>query len=195
MGYWGKDCPAKGGEHKHLAALLEKAIPFRATAHAKPRRWIWKHLKRFIEARQAEAKTRNTLAAIKYPQLCQAGRQLRSICGDGLRVIVCDRPVQESIDSLIRRTRSTGPAATAIADHQRWLAQGRDAFAAEIPDQVCRIAYDQLLEDPAGQLNHVADWLGLQPTADQLAAAVAAIDPAKRHITSPSAHTSHPEPA
>jgi len=185
MGYWGKDSPAKGGEHKHLATILEKAIPFRSTAHARPRRWIWKHLRRFIAARQAEAKPRNTLPAIKYPQLCQAGRQLRSICGDGLRVIICDRPIQESIDSLTRRTGATGPAAEAIAAHQRWLAAGRDALAAEIPDQVCRIAYADLLTAPASQLTRITDWLALQPTAAQLAAAVAAIDPNKRHVRIP----------
>jgi hypothetical protein len=182
MGYWGKGSQAKGGEHKHLAALLEKAIPFRATAHAKPRRWIWRHLKQFIEARQAEAKTRDTLAAIKYPMLCQAGRQLRSICGDGLRVIVCDRPIEESIESLIRRTKATEPGGDVLAAHQRWLAQGRDAFVAEIPDQVLRVEYSELLADPADQLRRIMAWLGREPTDDQIAAGAASVDPAKRHV-------------
>ena len=182
MGYWGKHSPAKGGEHKHLATIMEQSIPFRSTAHARPRRWLWRHLKAFIEARQRESTSRGLFAAIKYPQLCQAGRQLRNICGDGLRIIIADRPIQESIDSLIRRTNATGPAAEAIAAHQRWLAQGRDALAAEIPDQVYRVAYDALLTDPAGQLTQLTDWLGLQPTAAQLAAAAAAIDPNKRHV-------------
>ena len=192
MGYWGKHSPAKGGEHKHLAKLLEQAIPFPASGRrepagfSRPRRWLWRHLKAFIEARQRESSSRGLLPAIKYPQLCQAGRQLRSICGDGLRVIIADRPIQESIDSLIRRTNATGPAAEAITAHQRWLAQGRDALAAEIPDHVYRVAYDALLTDPAGQLTRLTDWLGLQPTAAQLAAAAAAIDPNKRHVSATS---------
>jgi hypothetical protein len=197
QGYWGKDSPARGGEHRELATILEAAMAHPVTQSGKPRRWLWKRLKAFITARQAEAATRGQLAAGKYPQLCQCGRQLRNICGQGLRVIVCDRPVDESIASFVRRNGAdgrglgTGEAAAAIAAHQRWLAAGRDALAGEIPDQVCRVAYDQLLADPAGQLTRVAAWLGLQPTADQLTAAVAAIDPAKRHITSPSSHDSH----
>jgi hypothetical protein len=150
---------------------------------SRPRRWLWRHLKAFIEARQRESASRGMLPAIKYPQLCQAGRQLRSICGDGLRIIIADRPIQESIDSLIRRTNATGLAAEAIAAHQRWLAQGRDALAAEIPDQVYRVAYDDLLTDPAGQLAQLTAWIGLQPTADQLATAAGAIDPSKRHVS------------
>jgi len=217
IGYWGKHSPAKGGEHKHLATIMEQAIPFPATdrrqpagsipspasgwrqpagsipspasgwrqpaGFSRPRRWLWRHLKAFIEARQRESASRGMLPAIKYPQLCQAGRQLRSICGDGLRIIIADRPIQESIDSLIRRTNATGLAAEAIAAHQRWLAQGRDALAAEIPDQVYRVAYDDLLTDPAGQLAQLTAWIGLQPTADQLATAAGAIDPSKRHVS------------
>lgn len=191
QGYWGKDSPAKGGEHRELAEIMETAIPLPVVQSRKKRQWLWRKLKEFIAARQAEATGKGKLPAAKYPQLCQAGRQLRNLCGQGLRLIVCDRSVDESIASLVRRTKATGEHAEQIAAHQRWLAAGRDALAAEIPDQVCRVAYDQLLEDPASQLNRIADWLGLQPTADQLAAAVAAIEPAKRHITSPSSHDSH----
>jgi hypothetical protein len=196
QGYWGKDSPAKGGEHRELAEIMDTAMPLPVVQSRKKRQWLWRKLKKFIAARQAEAATAGErggvsppLPAAKYPQLCQAGRQLRNLCGQGLRLIVCDRPVDESIASLVRRTQAAGGYAEQIAAHQRWLAAGRDALAAEIPDQVCRVAYDQLLADPAGQLTRIADWLGLQPTADQLAAAVAAIDPAKRHVTASTFHS------
>lgn len=182
QGYWGKDMPARGGEHRHLAAVMEAAIPLPAVHFRKPNRWLWKKLKHFIGARQQEAKPRNVVAAGKYPQLCQAGRQLLAICGKGLRVIVCDRPIDESISSLVRRTWASGDQAAAIADHQRWLAAGRDWIVEQIPDQVCVVEYADLLTNPHQVLQRVTDWLGLQPTADQLTAAVAAIDPNKRHI-------------
>jgi len=176
-GYWGKHSPARGGEHRQLAALLEKTIPFRAVHHAKPSRWLWRNLRQFIAARQVEAQARNTLPVIKYPQLCQAGQQLQSICGRGLRVILCDRPIHESIDSIVRRTAASPALAAAVAAHQRWLAAGRDALAAKIPDQVYRVRYAELLADPATQLTAILDWLGLQCTPAQLATAVAAIHP------------------
>ena len=68
---------------------------------------------------------------------------------------MCDRPLEESIASLVRRTQAAGGHAEQIAAHQRWLAARRDAVAAEIPDQVCRVAYDQLLAEPAGQLTRM----------------------------------------
>ena len=182
MGYWGKDSPARGGELKRLAAIMEQAIPFRATAHAKPRRWIWKQLKPFLQGQIQAANARGMLAAVKYPQLCQAGRQLLSICGESLRVIICDRPIEESIASVIRRTKAVEADREALAAHQRWLAQGRDAFAAEIPDQVLRVEYSELLADPAGQLRRIMAWLVREPTDEQITAGAASVDPAKRHV-------------
>lgn len=181
-GYWGQHSPARGGEHRQLAALLEKAIPFRAVAHAKPRRWLWRQLRQFLAAHQVEARARGLLPAIKYPQLCQAGPQLQSLCGEGLRIILCDRNVQDSIDSLVRRTAASPELAGAVAAHQRWLAAGRDALVAQIPDQVYRLRYTDLLADPAAQLTSVLHWLDLHPTPAQLANATNAIKaPSTKH--------------
>lgn len=181
-GYWGRDTTAKGAEHRDLAGLLEAALPFRGTEPAKPRRWLWRRLSDFIRVRQTEAAARGLVAAAKYPQLCQAGRQLRTICGDGLRVIVCRRPDAESVQSIIRRTRANGDDAARLTAHQRWLAAGRDSLAAAIPGQVYQVDYADVLADPPGQLSRLAAWLGLSATPEQHAAAIASIRPELRHI-------------
>lgn len=182
QGFWGKKQPSRGGEHKQLAAIMEAAAPLLGAQLAKPGPWIRKRLQGFVAARQAEAAAKPSLAAAKYPQLCVAGKQLRKVVGEGLRVIVCDRPTDESIESLVRRTKTTGPAADVLAAHQRWLADGRDSIARAIPRRTIRVDYAALLADPASQIRRVCTWLGLSPTPQQLAAAAAVIDPTKRHV-------------
>jgi GR25 family glycosyltransferase involved in LPS biosynthesis len=181
-GYWGAKSPAKGGEHRELAAILEKALPFGAVKRVKPRRWLWHRLRKFISDLQSAALHRGTIAAAKYPQLCQTGRQLQNLCGERLRVIVCDRPIEESIASIHRRTCADDATRDKLTAHQRWLAAGRDAIADAIPGQTRRVSYSALLADPAGQLHALSDWLGLQPTNDQYAAAECSILPKLRHV-------------
>lgn len=187
QGYWGRNNPVRGGEHKQLAKILETAMPLQDSVARKPGRWLRKQLQGFISARQSEAEGNGAIAAGKYPQLCIAGPQLRKLLGHGLRVVICDRPVEESIASLIRRTNSTGPAADVLTAHQRALANARDALAIAIPHRIIRIDYAALLADPAGQIQRVCSWLGLAPTPAQLLAAAAEINPDKRHIAKPAA--------
>ena len=64
-------------------------------------------------------------------------------------MIVCDRPIEESIESLICRTKATELGGDVLASHQRWLGEGRDTLADEIPDQALHVSYAVLLRDPA----------------------------------------------
>ena len=127
MGYWGKESPARGGEHRDLAAICERAFPFPLTEQKRKRRWIYRSLQTWINARQQEAKGRGTIAAAKYPQLCRAGRQLFNLLGDRLRVIAIERPIEESIKSIQRRAAKVAPAGK-LAEHQRWLEEGRQSI-------------------------------------------------------------------
>jgi len=182
MGYWGKESPARGGEHRDLAAICERAFPFPLTEQKRKRRWIYRSLQTWINARQQEAKGRGTIAAAKYPQLCRAGRQLFNLLGDRLRVIAIERPIEESIKSIQRRAAKVAPA-DKLAEHQRWLEEGRQSILQNAAD-VLRIGYGALLNDPERELRRVVEWLDIEPTAEQMAAAVAHVKPEMRHVTS-----------
>jgi hypothetical protein len=172
-GFWGKGTPAAGGEHRQLARICEAAWPFKSTRPAKQPRWIRQQLAAFVRDRRREAP--GMILGVKYPQLCLGGQQLRLICGQDLRVLVCDRPLEEAIPSIWRRTKAKGAAAEALAAHQQLLAAARDKFADQMGENALRVKYADLLDDPPGTLTTVAGWLGLQPTEAQLANAVASI--------------------
>ena len=117
---------------------------------------------RWIRNRQREATQRGTIAGGKYPHLCVMGEELTAICGDGLRVIHINRPLEESIESLKRRSRLangwlriTDEQAEAV---QRWLWAGKEAFLKEVAETSLwgcplTIEYDDLLQDPEKQDN------------------------------------------
>jgi hypothetical protein len=108
------------------------------------------------------------------------GPELVEAAGDALRVVVCDRPLEESIESLRRRSRDakgwlaiTDAEAEAV---QRWLWQERDSFLSTFPaDLVYRVDWRAMRDDPAAVVGDLVEFLGVEPTAAQLSAAVAHI--------------------
>lgn len=173
-----------GGEAVGLAQICERAARFPATEIQLPEGQLRRQLAAWIRARQREASQRGTIAGGKYPHLCAMGKQLTAICGDGLRVIHIDRPLVESIESLKRRSRqaqgwlrTTDDSAVAV---QRWLWQAKHEFLRDT--EHLTVDYDALLRDPKRQIERVVDYLPIRPTARQLAAATAHVDPRQCHV-------------
>ena len=132
VGYYGTD-PDKncGFEAQGLMQICERAIPFPATSVVQSPEALDRAMRRWIMARQAEAAKTDRFAAGKYPMLCRLGDSLRRVCGDGLLVIDCDRPLEESVASLIRREPRRDPKASAA--HQEWLLSGKSDLLAFDP--------------------------------------------------------------
>lgn len=146
-----------GFEAVGIRDICEKIIPF---PEVKPR-WapgrIRNKLQAWINSKRKEGIQAKVKAGCKYPQLCQLGPYLQDILGDHLRVIISDRPVEDSIKSIIKRQPNMDPAL--LEKHQRWLAEGRDELAASLPkDQVLRVPYYSLLEDPENWSLKIADF-------------------------------------
>lgn len=178
----GKSC---GYEAEGLMGLCEQAIPFPSTDLALKPGQVWARLRQWITGRKKEAHQKKTLAAGKYPQLCRMGNQLRNVCGSHLRVLVADRPLEESIQSLIRRCPDQDPQQ--LEEHQRWLFEGREELIQNLEDhQVHRVNYADLLADPEGQVRDIAQWLDLnfQDLDERIQKAVDTVNPDKRHIFS-----------
>lgn len=161
-----------GGEAVGLASICEWAARFPATAINRPRSQLKTKLERWIRGRLVERQ----IAGGKYPHLCAMGDELIDICGDNLRVIVCDRPLDESIESLKRRSAAASGWLAASDEQsesvQRWLWEERNRFVESVPSKnVLRLQWSETLGNPARTVEEMARFLGISPTDEQMLAA------------------------
>jgi hypothetical protein len=119
------------------------------------------------------------MAGGKYPHLCGMGAALREACGDRLRIIHSERPLDESIASLRDRSRhATGwlHVDDAQAERvQRWLWEAKHELLQELPH--LSVAFADLLADPRREIERIVAWLELAPSEDAVARAVAHVRP------------------
>jgi hypothetical protein len=162
-----------GGEAVGLANTCEWAARFPATTIVRPRQAVQSRLSSWIERRLRD----RDIAGGKYPHLCALGKELMAVCGDRLRVVVCDRPLEDSIDSLKRRSRKCR-GWLAVSDEQaeavqRWLWEERNKFLSQIDEsRVLRLPWKQTRETPAVSAAALIEFLGIRPSPEQVAAAV-----------------------
>ena len=158
-----------GGEAAGLASICERAARFpstsirsRASAELQLSGWIHRRMKN------------HKISGAKYPHLCVFGSALRNACGRGLRVIHCDRPLEDSVESLRRRSRlCTGWLAASDEQCdavQRWLWSHKTEFL-ESCDHY-NVRYENLLADPSEAVDGIIDYLGISPSPEQRAAAI-----------------------
>ena len=163
-----------GGEAVGLAEICEWAARFPTPRVTVGREALAGRLRKWVNAR---LKGRE-IAGGKYPHLCAFGMELMEATGERLRVVVADRPLEESIESLKRRSRKlkgwlgiTDDQAEAV---QRWLWSEREKFLALVPEgQVLRLPWDATQDDPAAAVEALVAFLGISPTPAQVEAAVA----------------------
>jgi len=182
LGYWGKDPDQNCGfEAVGLMAICQEAIPFPTTKLAIPKGQLWAKLKAFINEKRREAFFKGTTAAIKYPQLCRCGDQLRNICGDQLRVVHIKRPLAHSIKSMVNRADvKEDPKCSdeTVEAHQRWLWEGKEELIESLPSkQVLTVNFETLLSHPRVVVTKLKKFLKLKPTKEQVDKAVAYVKP------------------
>jgi len=158
IGYYGNnpqgDC---GFEAVGLAGICEAAIPFPATESKWKRGKKWNRLKGFLNSKRREAYNLSTVAAGKYPQLCQFGKQLVNLCGEHLYIVAIDRPIRDSIRSLQKRDSKKDP--DQLTAHQRWLDDGKEWTIGQVDlKRVLRIDYYDLLADPVRVCERVREF-------------------------------------
>ena len=181
-GYYGKDPNSKqcGFEAVDLAKICEDAVPFPATSYAAKQGRTFDRLRWWVNQRRREAIKRGTLAGGKYPQMCRLGDALKHVCGKQLRIIHIERPVEESIASMVRRCPNL--PAEQIRAHQEWLVGGKQQILQENPDHLT-IEFGELLADPRAEIVRIVKYLGIEPTPEQVERAAAFVDPGMRHVT------------
>jgi hypothetical protein len=162
-----------GGEAVGLSAICEKAARF-PSAKIRDREKSWKALASWVAGRRRKVRA---ICGGKYPHLCAMGEAIAKEVGDDLLVIHCDRPLEDSIDSLKRRSRrSKGWLAVSDEDCekvQRWLWDEKAKFLAALPThRVLNVQYERLRREPAQVVGEIVDFLGIRPTEEQVGAAV-----------------------
>lgn len=164
-GYYSQKNKGNGGfEAAGLAHLCEKLLPFPEVGiNVKPGQ-IWKELNAWVQDRRREAIKLNTLAGGKYPQLCRMGDQLLNTTHGKLKVIMCERPLHESIESIQRRDRGRH-CAKKLRAHQAWLAQGKSEMKYKLkPEQYLEVHYHDVLDDPVKELRRIGEFLEIEVT-------------------------------
>ncbi len=175
-----------GGEAVGLSKLCEKAMPFPTVDPKIPNKQLTQQLKSWVVARKTEANRDRTVAGGKYPHLCRFAEHLYAGLGKSLRVIAVDRPIEASIRSLQDRSRKHEgqwfSADDAACERlQRCLLEHRERFIDTHPSvPVHRIEFARLTEDPAGTIARLVDFLGIQPTDEEIQSAIAHVNPTLR---------------
>jgi len=166
----------EGGECQRLRYILEAVMRFprcepivRCSDRGALRRWLSDHF----------AAAGERLAGAKYPHLCRLAAEIEAIHPD-LKLIHVARPLDDSIESLVARSaRATGLHATReeCETLQRSLHDSLREFLRDRPH--LRVASENLLRFPAREIDRVIEYLGLDPTPDERAAAIEHVEPAR----------------
>jgi hypothetical protein len=166
-----------GGEAVGLARVCERAARFPQVG-IKDQALCRKMLYQWISGRRRRDKG---VVGAKYPHLCAMGKMLRGICGKSLRVIHCDRPLADSVESLKRRSRKCRGWLNATDEEceqvQQWLWDEKTKFISSLPSsQVLHISYAVLRATPEAVVDQMISFLSLTPTAEQREAAIAHVN-------------------
>ncbi|MFG0261670.1 MAG: sulfotransferase [Novipirellula sp. JB048] len=143
-------------------------------------------LKSWIVPRKAEASRDKTVAGGKYPHLCRFIEHLHTALGDSLRIIAVNRDIEASIRSLQDRSGKHAGQWFAADDEacerlQRNLLEHRDQFINAHPEvSVFKIEFAELTSHPEKVIRSLIEFLGIQPTDDELASAIAHVKPELR---------------
>lgn len=187
-GHYGSDPQTSCGfEARALATLCQRAIRFPTTNWAQESSTIRRSLKQWISGRQREAFKRDTIAGGKHPHFCRLGDELMAACGPPLMIVHSNRPIAESIESLLRRSGMRHSRAAHIA-HQMWLWDGKTIILGKWPH--CTVNYHDLLAKPDKQIERIVHFLGINPSEECMTRAATYVKPDRQHVFSDTRSTS-----
>lgn len=169
------------GEAHELMQCMEAALPLPALEPVLDEVRVRNRLQKLILRMTREAEGKGTVAALKYPQLAMFAHVIEHLCDEQIRVVDVRRPIEESVLSLQRR--QPGMNTEEVTDHQHLLYDLRNQYVEEFNGPKIRIEYDDVLSDPQRVVDSLIEFLGITPTPEQVAAAVAHPKKQHRHIT------------
>ncbi|HCS51899.1 glycosyltransferase family 25 protein [Rubinisphaera sp.] len=182
-GYYGKNPESQkcGFEAVGLSSLCEQAFPFPETKSKWLTERIENQLRLWINEKRREACEKNTIAGGKYPQLCLMGNALHAICQDHLKLIVSNRPIEQSIESLCKRFPDID--SEIIIHHQKILENGKQELIGKLRQSaVLIVEYEELLQSPRKQMERIIKFCEINPSEEQMEKACHWVDPNLQHV-------------
>jgi len=129
-------------------------------------------LKRWIQKQESKG---SKCTGVKHPLLSLCGPDLLRAWGPSVRFVWTCRPLEKSINSLVRQ--NWWPSSIS-EQSQRALWAATTTFFAD--HEHLRIDFAQMMADPQQQVLRVAEYIGLKPTAEQIAAATNYVQPTSK---------------
>jgi len=106
----------------------------------------------------------------KHPLLAARGEDLLEAWGPDVRFIWTHRPVEQSIESLLRLRWFTPPVSESL---QRQLWEALNRFFSAQPH--LRVEFADLVANPAREIDRMIEFLGIVPDTGQIEAAVKSV--------------------
>jgi GR25 family glycosyltransferase involved in LPS biosynthesis len=151
-----------GGEDAKLAKICENIFPTPTTTSKLSDEEIFKKLAAWIVNHRIKGKQKNILVGCKYPTLCAMGKFLTEIVDPiNIKIIHCDRDIEESINSLVKRGFDKQQAIIL----QNWLWANKLNFLYSIPhDNILHVQYKKLINQPAIYVDNIIKFLNINPS-------------------------------
>jgi len=176
-------CEPDGGyEAQELARKLEHAWPYPGVTQRDSVEIFAKKMQPWVTQKMSEAARSDTMAGAKYPHLCVYAPAIETIVGDQLLVVHIDRPLEESVQSLIRRSGHKEDH-DILRKHQETFHVHKERFLESTAAPVHTVNYKDLVENTAETVYSLTDFLGgLNPEESMIQAAISYVNPELRHI-------------
>jgi hypothetical protein len=176
--YGNKPESSCGFEARGLSRVCERLARFPQIVMSENNHTLAENFRNWLLYSWNKAQTKGTVAGGKYPLLCRMGPWLQKNCGDGLRIIHCVRPIEDSIRSLVNRggtPHCTLPQADLV---QRWLQTGKESLLSAVPvEHVLDVDYNELLHNTHAVVERIGAFIRTNPSTASIDKAVASVRP------------------
>ncbi len=167
------ECPTGTFEALSLCKVCWKAYLQPSTERRMSDRVLVGRLSRWIRRHRREAARQGKVAGVKHPLLCAMVPELLATFPN-LKIISIDRSVEESVRSLV--AMGWWEATADECDRlQRYLWDQKQTGLAGTDHLV--MDYKALLAEPKDHIDRIVAYLGIEPSAEQLAATLEFVDP------------------
>jgi hypothetical protein len=169
--------PGQAFECRVISEICEHAYPFPSMRRAVARETSLEGIRSYCAYAASVSAPHNRHAGFKYPTLSALGPELREATNGHIRAIHIDRPLGESIESLVSRSSASTGWLRAIRQDveqlQRWLWERKCVFLESVPHLT--IDFHRLVSDPYREIARVIEFLGIDPGKDRIRNAIATV--------------------
>ena len=148
-----------------MRGLCEEVLRFPFTGFAPGKLWAYGKMKTWLERHRLSTSAQK-YAGIKFPFWCQMTDILPMEEPQNVRILHCSRPLEKSIAGLKRRMGNAYPAEM-LAEHQRFLWEGKETFLSKTKSPVLDVDFGELVRNPVPFVKKMAKFLDIPVPDDE----------------------------